>query len=193
MGSCVVSIHAPAKGATRGPSRKSTPYRSFNPRTREGCDCAARASPSTESCFNPRTRERCDCSTSATRPSGSCFNPRTREGCDSPAGHAPRSFHLFQSTHPRRVRRHDLRASAAVVLVSIHAPAKGATMVVADVIVPPVVSIHAPAKGATAGRRGAGRGLRRFNPRTREGCDSLALESHADLRVSIHAPAKGAT
>ena len=36
--------------------------------------------------------------------------------------------------------------------------------------------------------------LKDFNPRTREGCDSIALgEAFADDVISIHAPVKGAT
>ena len=40
------------------------------------------------------------------------------------------------------------------------------------------VSIHAPARGATSDTSHHGRLYRRFNPRTREGCDSLCLDRH---------------
>ena len=57
-------------------------------------------------------------------------------------------------------------------MISIHAPAKGATEHYCHAILSEVISIHAPAKGAT---RGMG-------------------EAEADARwISIHAPAKGAT
>ena len=62
----------------------------------------------------------------------------------------------------------DLRESG----VSIHAPAKGATVGIIFIRCNVEVSIHAPAKGATMGY--------------------LTGET-IDLQVSIHAPAKGAT
>ena len=79
-----------------------------------------------------------------------CFNPRTRKGCDLKGYDV-----IIFGTH-----------------VSIHAPARGATI------------RDWPARSASA----------RFNPRTREGCDLVgelcpAVQQH----VSIHAPARGAT
>ena len=56
-------------------------------------------------------------------------------------------------------------------IISIHAPAKGATRVSPGFMIDQVISIHAPAKGATDG--------------------SLAVCPY--LAISIHAPAKGAT
>ena len=57
-------------------------------------------------------------------------------------------------------------------VVSIHAPARGATRVLRDIAVnAQAVSIHAPARGATL-------------------TDSSARN---DAKVSIHAPARGAT
>ena len=57
-----------------------------------------------------------------------------------------------------------------------------------------IISIHAPAKGATPSV------LRRyacslnFNPRSREGSDLSRIPSFEQQRlISIHAPAKGAT
>ena len=77
-----------------------------------------------------------------------CFNPRAREGCDRPA-----------------------RVIFIARLVSIHAPAKGATAYDEKYGAPKIVSIHAPAKGAT----------------------SACWDMVPSARVSIHAPAKGAT
>ena len=101
-----------------------------------------------------------------------CFNPRTREGCDRQSGPDQHTDNL----------------------VSIHAPARGATQRATLMILRNEVSIHAPARGATrflvAGCwHGGG-----FNPRTREGCDTFAgiCEQLAKI-VSIHAPARGAT
>jgi len=81
---------------------------SFNPRTREGCDTHQfpRLMLGIRS-FNPRTREGCD-NLSPTLPGDKlyCFNPRTREGCDAP------TIFIF----------------ALSTWVSIHAPARGATL-----------------------------------------------------------------
>ena len=101
---------------------------------------------------------------------------------------------MFQSTHPRGVRRCRAIFSTYVITVSIHAPAWGATWAwrrssssvagfqsthprgvrqgrlrFADVR--DLVSIHAPAWGATLGTQHLGHGLGSFNPRTRVGCD----------------------
>ena len=57
------------------------------------------------------------------------------------------------------------------VVVSIHAPARGATNLKVLIITQKKVSIHAPARGATA--------------------DGFALRGQTV--VSIHAPARGAT
>ena len=58
---------------------------------------------------------------------------------------------LFQSTPLRKGRQAALGSVWEGLMVSIHAPAKGATAIVAVIVVPIVVSIHAPAKGATFG------------------------------------------
>ena len=88
------------------------------------------------------------------------------------------------------------------VSVSIHAPARGATIAYGYVKRADVVSIHAPARGATVGfceidpfcqfqsthprgvrRRQTHQNLRRggFNPRTREGCDWQTVDVAAHL------------
>ena len=99
-----------------------------------------------------------------------CFNPRTREGCDL-------HTHLHRLAHT----------------VSIHAPVRGATaLALCNLVVLAVVSIHAPVRGATEPRslRDLPAG---FNPRTREGCDSMVGSGEPVEWVSIHAPVRGAT
>ena len=80
-------------------------------------------------------------------------------------------LHLFQSTPPREGRQVVGYRSACVYLVSIHAPARGATIRRVELQLVDLVSIHAPARGATA--------------------PSILLSTTAG--VSIHAPARGAT
>ena len=57
---------------------------------------------------------------------------------------------------------------------------------------PPLVSIHAPAWGATP-QSDCPRGWRCFDPRSRVGSDRVLTERSKLLGVSIHAPAWGAT
>jgi len=77
----------------------------------------------------------------------------------------------FQSTRPRGARPRRSRTAGEGIAVSIHAPAWGATDVVALVSQRVDVSIHAPAWGATYYR----------------------IQLNAHIPVSIHAPAWGAT
>ena len=211
-----VSIHAPAWGATVTPCNQLDPSYCFNPRTRVGCDgnrCAV-ARPSR--CFNPRTRVGCDTCAAVSVGWLAGFNPRTRVGCDQPrltSSTIRRSFNprtrvgcdnpfvrdksgrlMFQSTHPRGVRRRDMRFIICESNVSIHAPAWGATSLTIDNRIV----------------------LNGFNPRTRVGCDMIPLNNATEtqmfqsthprgvrqdstgnaaegLTVSIHAPAWGAT
>ena len=57
----------------------------------------------------------------------SCFNSRTREGCDLDTRAVGRTDVVFQFTHPRGVRLTSVSASEPSPNVSIHAPARGAT------------------------------------------------------------------
>ena len=77
------------------------------------------------------------------------FNPRTRVGCDVHIGLDAGNELLFQSTHPRGVRRAAPMLTSCAVGVSIHAPAWGATPAHTVLIIGYEVSIHAPAWGAT--------------------------------------------
>ncbi len=122
----VVSIHAPARGATPMQVFLRRADSCFNPRTREGCDTTSAALDRDDDCFNPRTREGCDkrfgyalydfrrfnprtregCDMLIEEHTTAygCFNPRTREGCDDAYRRAYDSLRMFQSTHPRGVR-----------------------------------------------------------------------------------------
>ncbi len=78
---------------------------------------------------------------------------------------------LFQSTHPRGVRRARVNDNIAGVGVSIHAPTWGATALL----------FHHPTASAS------------FNPRTHVGCDVSRFPEKLCDGVSIHAPTWGAT
>ena len=77
--------------------------------------------------------------------------------------------------------------------ISIHAPAKGATCGLYDIFVKCNISIHAPAKGATITGGMRDGECNDFNPRSRKGSDPCVTVLSLSSIISIHAPAKGAT
>ena len=170
--------------------------RCFNPRTREGCDCLGPAWIAGLESFqstHPRgVRQKTDMLRSMPRTS---FNPRTREGCDCKVIYRPALDEMFQSTHPRGVRPPNNRIFGRSgqfqsthprgvrhfpgwpvhhgFNVSIHAPARGATVFlctyrIIDGSFNPRTREGCDMIGAISLTSWDG-----FNPRTREGCDSL--------------------
>ena len=91
----LVSIHAPAWGATFLSKRRETFPFCFNPRTRVGCDPAQGIFGHTPSGFNPRTRVGCDQRAGRAGHRIKGFNPRTRVGCDAKAVPKLRDFPGF--------------------------------------------------------------------------------------------------
>ena len=78
-----ISIHAPAKGATCGPSTIRLGQRYFNPRPREGSDLRNQKKNQKKILnFNPRPREGSDKSVQSQYSQDQYFNPRPREGSD---------------------------------------------------------------------------------------------------------------
>ena len=166
-----VSIHAPARGATRAKLRTSPPgclFQSTHPRgvrhfTRQ-LSGKTRGFQST----HPRgvrqcyiLKFRCNKAFQSTHPRGvrlscptitehcpNCFNPRTREGCD--LLHRLERYTLagFQSTHPRGVRLSRTAPNGARRKFQSTHPRGVRRNYIAE-----------------AGEH------RSFNPRTREGCD----------------------
>ena len=184
---------APAWGATSSQITDAAQRRSFNPRTRVGCDKRRLNAVDCRYSFNPRTRVGCDIrlpfflgnfarfqsthprgvrpNSSSPHSSALCsVNPRTRVGCDCSLPNCLDANGLFQSTHPRGVRPRK-QLIVVVNIVTIHAPAWGATLLSHKLLSMIYVSIHAPAWGAT-----------------KAGCFFRRL-----IAVSIHAPAWGAT
>ena len=99
----------------------------FNPRAREGRDAASATFGCTRSNFNPRAREGRD-----TRVNSSCctvrnFNPRAREGRDQLAApDAAQRSHF--NPRAREGRDGFVESLMLLVAISIHAPARGATL-----------------------------------------------------------------
>ena len=143
------------------------------------------------------------------------FDPRPCARGDS-LGYADRvSDLLFRSTPLREGRRAHAPIGVVTLLVSIHAPARGATSIGGVSMPSDEVSIHAPARGATRQHR-SDRSDACFDPRPcargdlhatgqqsgRPSCfdprpcargDASARYRYHGDRVSIHAPARGAT
>ena len=167
----------------------------FNPRARVGRDPAGLQERASRPGFNPRARVGRDIASPMALPPSGCFNPRARVGRD----------------------HRSLTEAVRLMLVSIHAPAWGATLR------SPTEKTAAPGFQSTrprgarrrlnqslrfrltsfnprarVGRDGRQRGSslrpRCFNPRARVGRDPVGCRGIiVRWRVSIHAPAWGAT
>ena len=122
--------------------------------------------------FNPRSREGSDTICNVTTVPYRYFNPRSREGSDLikvviplfkiifqstlPRGERRRQYNIllagwqFQSTLPRGERRGYAHRQRLPIIISIHAPARGATSDRSSTSsITSYISIHAPARGAT--------------------------------------------
>ncbi len=71
----------------------------------------------------------------------------------------------FQSTHPRGVRLANAKTTQNSFGISIHAPARGATL---------------------GNNKHQHRGKHHFNPRTREGCDTSSLNAIAPIGLDFN-------
>ena len=126
----MVSIHAPARGATKDGTISERAY-SFNPRARAGCDATVYFF--LQSCeVSIHAPARGATPGSLVLFSCACFNPRARAGCDRPDAYF-KPIEMFQSTRPRGVRR-GRSFSDGRMIVSIHAPARGATLALFAVV-----------------------------------------------------------
>ena len=185
-----VSIHAPARGATR--SSRSSNQTCFNPRARTGAT-TARLIQAPAPCFNPRARTGATSGVTLSARYGNGFNPRARTGRDG--AHA--AVHHCSSFNPRARTGRDLERQIAIArhIVSIHAPARGATATKGSGMccmrfqstrphgarltsssarrAVQHVSIHAPARGATQDPLQVQKVMLRFNPRARTGATAL--------------------
>ena len=145
-----VSIHAPARGATRGSyfSLSKIRFRSTLPHGERRCDEIPRY-------------PRCDVSIHAPARGATGFGAAiyiSPKGFRStlPHGERPRlrvrlgGSTAFRSTLPHGERPFVTAIMITAFCVSIHAPARGATIELRSTYIPSPVSIHAPARGATS-------------------------------------------
>ena len=169
----MVSIHAPARGATltKEINKLEKMFQSTHPHgVRHMCWSQSRLL----ICFNPRTRTGCDHSRGVSL--------RMRYGFQSTHPHGVRHVLQlrkaqalqFQSTHPHGVRLYfcfpicswtcfNPRTRTGCDSGGIHIPRRL------------TVSIHAPARGATLLWQPLARCSTCFNPRTRTGCDPSVI------------------
>ena len=187
----------------------------FNPRSHERSDQGTKLFKTLLYNFNPRSHERSDGHTSISSSCGNYFNPRSHERSDNPLSVLCSLAIIFQSTLPREERlygridftRHynfnprshersdhcALYIGNGLMIISIHAPTRGATLI----RIPPhtitLISIHAPTRGATQIPELCQPGKHNFNPRSHERSDDVVVEYIGDVRISIHAPTRGAT
>ena len=121
-----ISIHAPAWGATDCDAalRQGILFQSTHP---HGVRLAQSDFIRQTDYFNPRTRMGCDHCNHPFKFIDTNFNPRTRMGCDHQYQNSKGTNLQFQSTHPHGVRQILASQIRSGRLISIHAPAWGAT------------------------------------------------------------------
>ena len=148
----------------------SSSFSYFNPRSHEGSDSDLVMNIYNRNHFNPRSHEGSDASASSpllwynifqsTLPRGERrisyalhmaiinFNPRSHEGSDQTTTAQSSRIHHF---NPRSHEGSDANAAklGRYLMISIHAPTRGATQCVCVVPIIPDISIHAPTRGAT--------------------------------------------
>ena len=100
-------------------------------------------------CFNPRARQGRDVRRVTCPATGGCFNPRAREGRDACAASKDARQYLFQSTRPRRARPATAALAASLPKFQSTRPRRARPLLSGKSGPTMVVSIHAPAKGAT--------------------------------------------
>ena len=99
----------------------------------------------------------------------------------------------FQSTLPRGERLYSADEHLSADVISIHAPARGATIRAIQHARKQLISIHAPARGATR-RSPPKKSPRKFQSTLPRGeRRSFRVHARSARRISIHAPARGAT
>ena len=102
----MISIHAPARGATTDRMLNSGTEHDFNPRSRKGSDTVKMVRRTYYEDFNPRSRKGSDSSGGEKRKPNYNFNPRSRKGSDL--------LDVIRTPEDN---------------ISIHAPARGATII----------------------------------------------------------------
>ncbi len=147
---------------------------------------------SIKKCFNPRSRKGRDINRLKVAAAGHVSIHAPAKGATDESNTQTASGPEFQSTLPQRERR---PSPAARVAPSRFNPRSREGSDDCDAVgYKAGVSIHAPAKGATLAQELLLICGKCFNPRSREGSDEdKDTMASPPQHVSIHAPAKGAT
>ena len=188
-----ISTHAPARGATSGEARRRKANFNFNPRSREGSDCMPLTIFSFPYYFNPRSREGSDRSHCTYTTLRQQFQPTLPRG-ERPVSEIMGDQDPEISTHaPARGATVFGSNPEEFYQISTHAPARGATQTGAFSYQSALISTHAPARGATDPSAPEGSYLL-FQPTLPRGeRRSLVISQSAVAVISTHAPARGAT
>ena len=211
-----ISIHAPARGATRSKPNFYPDHKKFQstlprgerqkPNVREylrhliSIHAPARGATSNRrmQCFSVsisiHAPARGATKETIRRPRAhGDFNPRSREGSDGGRWMKRDIRFQFQSTLPRGERQEQDRKYLDRIIISIHAPARGATTIRFFFIELPPISIHAPARGATRSKKGCYRHTAISIHAPARGATEIRWPEPTHSKISIHAPARGAT
>ena len=167
----MISIHAPAGGATQAVCKQLLKKSNFNPRSRGGSDFGLPETNCSKRDFNPRSRGGSDAQKKILQHYHNNFNPRSRGGSDW----GP----LDSDGHP--------------IKISIHAPAGGATANDAKGLQASVLFQSTLPRGERLESDALRAYGANFNPRSRGGSDEVNNALIQVKFISIHAPAGGAT
>ena len=167
----IISIHAPARGATGIAKYINVLHNHFNPRSRKGSDSGKVTANSLASHFNPRSRKGSDILISLYQRRIDIFQSTLPQGERHVSQDGSGINSIFQSTLPQGER-------LTVIPITLATPVFQSTLPQGERLQfrPPrlllyQISIHAPARGATRGLFMRFMTLLYFNPRSRKGSD----------------------
>ncbi len=144
-----ISIHAPARGATFRNAHHLYILHDFNPRSREGSDLSIQCSSCVWEYFNPRSREGSDVAPPATDCNTDPFQSTLPRGERHIELQCNTALWKFQSTLPRGERLPFLLLRTSRLVFQSTLPRGERQQPQADEFRASYISIHAPARGAT--------------------------------------------
>ena len=146
-------------------------HKGFNPRARKGRDSRGRPSRCSSRCFNPRARKGRDTSLSKYTASPTCFNPRARKGRDGWRGavHGPGRVSIHAPARGATVAEFAL---AIVSLFQSTRPQGARLLDEMDIAIEQLFQSTRP-QGARRSESPSSPAPTRFNPRARKGRDSF--------------------
>ena len=174
----IISIHAPARGATPPGYTECTTTGNFNPRSREGSDDLPDRQPAERDDFNPRSREGSDVIQFVLQAEFIKFQSTLPRGERLPLDSVCFKYLLFQSTLPRGERQKLQYISTRTIAIFQSTLPRGERLETQKTSgSQSEISIHAPARGATYSPHEIKERLQiNFNPRSREGSDRQPSE-----------------